>query len=301
MDLQQLQEQVGSGLLCFPVSHFDADLAFDRPAYQAHVDWLLEHAPAAVFAAGGTGEFFSLGLDEYTAVIEAAVEVSGGRTPVIAGCGYGTALAITFARAAAAAGASALLLMQPYLVRSEQEGLYRHIKAVCDSVSIGVIIYNRDNAILQPDTLLRLANACPNLIGFKDGHGDVELLTRIRETLAERLVYVGGMPTAEVFAIPYRAAGVTTYSSAVFNFVPEQAAAFYAAVENDDRATTSEMLKGFFFPYLAIRNRRSGYAVSIVKAGLRAVGRDPGPVRPPLTDLTDSEQAALVQVIDSLQ
>ncbi|MEE8245211.1 MAG: dihydrodipicolinate synthase family protein, partial [Pseudomonadales bacterium] len=99
----------------------------------------------------------------------------------------------------------------------------------------------------------------------------------------------------------YRAAGITTYSSTVFNFVPEQAAAFHAAVENDDRATTSEMLKSFFFPYVAIRNRRSGYAVSIVKAGLRAVGRDPGPVRPPLTDLTDSEQAALAQVIDSLR
>ncbi len=301
MDLQQLQEQVGSGLLCFPVTHFDADLVFDRPSYQAHVDWLLGHAPAALFAAGGTGEFFSLGLDEYTAVIEAAVEVSGGRTPVIAGCGYGTALAITFARAAAAVGAGALLLMPPYLVRSEQEGLYRHIKAVCDSVSIGIIIYNRDNAILQPDTLLRLADACPNLIGFKDGHGDVELLTRVRETLGDRFIYVGGMPTAEVFAIPYKAAGVTTYSSAVFNFIPAQAVAFHAAVEKDDRATTSEMLKSFFFPYLAIRNRRSGYAVSIVKAGMRTVGRDPGPVRPPLTDLTDPEQAALAQLVDSLR
>ncbi len=288
--------------MSFPVTHFDADFGFDRAAYQAHIDWLLGFAPAALFAAGGTGEFFSLRLDEYSDVIAAATEVANGRTPIIAGCGYGTSIAVTFARAAADAGANAIMLMPPYLVVAEQEGLYQHVKTVCDAVSqLGVIVYNRDNAILQPDTLSRLADACPNLIGFKDGHGDIELLTRVCQTLGDRLIYVGGMPTAEMFALPYQAVGVSTYSSAVFNFMPEQAKVFHAAVVSNDLAAVRQMLKSFFFPYTELRNRQRGYAVSIVKAGLRIVGRDAGKVRPPLIDLTSAEQSTLEKIIDGFR
>lgn len=298
MDFEELKTQLASGLLCFPVTHFDADLRFDRDAYQAHTDWLLGHGPAALFAAGGTGEFFCLGRDEYGAIIQAAVEATDRRAPVVAGCGYGTALAIEFATTAAKAGADVVMLLPPYLLVSEQEGLYRHVKAVCAAIDIGVIVYNRDNGILQPDTLLRLAEDCPNLIGFKDGHGNIELLTRIRHTLGDRLVYIGGMPTAEMFALPYQAVGVSTYSSAVFNFIPEQAKRFHAAVLREDQAAVGEMLTTFFFPYTAIRNRRRGYPISIVKAGMRVVGRDAGPVRPPLIDLTPDEDAELAALIE---
>jgi 5-dehydro-4-deoxyglucarate dehydratase len=167
-------------------------------------------------------------------------------------------------------------------------------------VSIGVILYNRDNAVLGPQALASLADACPNLIGLKDGHGDIELLVRIRHRIGDRLVYVGGMPTAETYALPYKAAGIDTYSSAIFNFVPEAAMRFYRAVEHGDADVTSRMLHDFFLPYLDIRNRENGYAVSIVKAGMRVVGRDAGPVRPPLTDLSGEEQAMLGALIEGL-
>jgi 5-dehydro-4-deoxyglucarate dehydratase len=152
------------------------------------------------------------------------------------------------AQAAEAAGAAGLLLLPHYLMVVEQEGLYAHVKAVCDAVKIGVIVYNRDNSVLTPDTLARLVEACPNLIGFKDGYGDIELVWKITTLLGDRLAYVGGMPTAEVFAAPYYAAGVTTYSSAVYNFIPKAALAFYAALRAGDRDTTEAMLRRFFYP-----------------------------------------------------
>ena len=96
---------------------------------------------------------------------------------------------------------------------------------------------------------------------------------------------------------PYHAAGFATYSSAVYNFVPEIAMRFFKAVKAGDTATTDALLTQFFLPYIAIRNRRKGYAVSIVKAGMRAVGRDCGPVRPPLVDLTAEEQTDLARLI----
>jgi 5-dehydro-4-deoxyglucarate dehydratase len=174
-------------------------------------------------------------------------------------------------------------------VFSEQNGLAAHVEAVCKATRLGVIVYNRDNAIVNEDTLARLCDKCPNFVGYKDGIGDIELMQRIRLRMGDRLVYVGGLPTAETFALPYLDMGVTTYSSAVFNFVPEFATGFYAAVRARDHARIDAGLREFILPLVAIRNRRKGYAVSMIKAGMKVIGRDSGPVRPPLTDLTPDE------------
>ncbi len=293
----EMAKKIGEGLLSFPVTHFTRDFAFDEGPYRQHIAWLLEHAAAGLFAAGGTGEFFSLTLDEFSRVVAAAVRETAGRVPVLAGCGYGTAMAKQFAQAAESAGADGLLLMPPYLVNADPTGLLAHAEAVCASTKLGVIFYNRDNAIIDDAMLARLTDRCPNLVGFKDGHGDIELMTRIYARLGDRLTYIGGLPTAETFALPYLEMGVTTYSSAIFNFVPGFAQQFYAAVRSRDRERVYAGLREFVLPYIAIRNRRKGYAVSIVKAGLTAVGRPAGPVRTPLVDLTGQELAELKTLI----
>jgi 5-dehydro-4-deoxyglucarate dehydratase len=119
--------------------------------------------------------------------------------------------------------------------------------------------------------------------------GEIEAMVTIRRRLGDRFSYLGGLPTAEVYAAAYKALGVPVYSSAVFNFIPKTAMDFYRAIAADDHATVGRLIDEFFLPYLAIRNRRAGYAVSIVKAGAKLVGHDAGPVRAPLTDLTDEE------------
>jgi 5-dehydro-4-deoxyglucarate dehydratase len=178
--------------------------------------------------------------------------------------------------------------------------LAAHVEAVCAATRLGVIFYNRDNAILNETTLEQLCARCPNLVGYKDGIGDIELMTRVYARLGDRLTYIGGLPTAETFALPYLEMGVTTYSSAVFNFVPEFAIAFYAAVRRQDRQAVYAGLRDFILPLIAIRNRRKGYAVSIIKAGMKLVGRDSGPVRPPLTDLTVAELDELKALVQGL-
>ena len=116
--------------------------------------------------------------------------------------------------------------------------------------------------------MARLADACPNLIGFKDGVGNVELLVAVRQKLGDRLTYVGGMPTAEVHALAGKAMGITTYSSAVFNFIPEFALEFFQALHAGDQAGLDRMIQEFFLPYLEIRNRRPAMRSAIIKAGL---------------------------------
>lgn len=293
-----MARQIGQGLLSFPVTHLDAVNRFAEAPYREHCAWMLDHDLAGLFAAGGTGEFFSLTPGEVGAVVRAAVAETNGRVPVISGCGYGTEIAVGIARDAEAARADGVLLLPPYLVNSTQVGLAAHIEAVCRSTGLGVIVYNRDNAIVNDETLARLCERNPNLVGYKDGVGDIELMTRIYARMGDRLTYIGGLPTAETFAVPYLTMGVTTYSSAIFNFMPEWALAFYRAVRADDRAEVLKQLQDFVLPYIALRNRSAGYAVSIVKAGCRLVGRDAGPVRSPLTDLTEAEEAELRTLIE---
>jgi 5-dehydro-4-deoxyglucarate dehydratase len=300
MTPQELARQIGSGLLSFPVTPFKPDYSFDEVTYRSNMDWLCGYDVAGLFAAGGTGEFFSLTAAEVPEIVKVAVEETNGRVPVLAGTGYGTAMAREIAIGAEKAGADGLLLLPPYLMHAEQDGLAAHVEAICKSVRIGVIVYNRDNAILQPDTLARLCDRLPNLVGYKDGIGDIELMTRVHSKLGDRLTYIGGLPTAETFALPYLDMGVTTYSSAVFNFVPEFATGFYAAVRRRDHATVHSGLKDFILPLIAIRNRKKGYAVSIIKAGMKVIGRDSGPVRPPLTDLAAQELDELVALVENL-
>ncbi|HYK35713.1 5-dehydro-4-deoxyglucarate dehydratase [Alloacidobacterium sp.] len=300
MSPRELGTEMGKGLLSFPVTHFDGQFKFDEKRYREHIAWLLDYRPAGLFSAGGTGEFFSLALDEFSAVVSAAVKETAGKVPVLAGCGYGTAMAKQFANAAESAGADGILLLPPYLVNTEAAGLVAHAEAVCASTKLGVIYYNRDNAILKEAMLKQLCERCPNLIGFKDGVGDIELMTRIYAQLGNRLTYIGGLPTAETFALPYLEMGVTTYSSAIFNFLPDFARDFYEAVRKHDREYVFARLREFVLPYIAIRNRRKGYAVSIVKAGMKAIGRSAGPVRPPLTDLDANEFNELKMLIAGL-
>ncbi|MDB5765409.1 MAG: kdgD [Collimonas fungivorans] len=297
MTPQELKQTLSSGLLSFPITDFDAQGEFRPSTYAARLDWLAPYGASALFVAGGTGEFFSLTTAEYSNVVRVAVETCRGKVPILAGAGGPTRTAIAFAQEAERLGAQGILLMPHYLTEASQDGLVAHVEAICNSVKFGVVVYNRGICRLNADSVELLAARCPNLIGFKDGIGDIELMVSIRRRIGDRLSYLGGLPTAELFAAPYKALGVPVYSSAVFNFLPKMAIDFYTAIKNDDHATTGRLLDDFFLPYLAIRNKKAGYAVSIVKAGATIVGHDGGPVRTPLIDLNAEEREQLKALI----
>ncbi|MDR5740384.1 5-dehydro-4-deoxyglucarate dehydratase [Caballeronia sp. LZ016] len=298
---QELKQIVSEGLLSFPVTDFDAQGNFRADTYAERLEWLAPYGASALFVAGGTGEFFSLTQPEYSQIVRTATEVCRGKVPILAGAGGPTRTAIAFAQEAEKNGAQGILLMPHYLTEASQEGIAAHAEEVCKAVpKMGVIIYNRANSKLNADMLERLADRCPNLIGFKDGVGEIEAMVTVRRRLGDRFSYLGGLPTAEVYAAAYEALGVPVYSSAVFNFIPKTAMDFYRAIAANDHETTGKLIDEFFLPYLAIRNRRAGYAVSIVKAGAKLVGHDAGPVRAPLTDLTEEEMGQLDALIKKL-
>ncbi|WP_460141958.1 5-dehydro-4-deoxyglucarate dehydratase [Pseudomonas sp. S2_E01] len=298
MTPSELQSVLSSGLLSFPLTDFDQQGDFNAAGYARRLEWLAPYGTSALFAAGGTGEFFSLAASEYRSVIKTAVDTCAGSMPILAGVGGSTRQAIEYAQEAERLGAKGLLLLPHYLTEASQEGVAAHVEAVCKSVKIGVVVYNRNVCRLTAPLLEQLAERCENLIGYKDGLGDVELMVSIRRRLGDRFSYLGGLPTAEVYAAAYKALGVPVYSSAVFNFVPQLATNFYQAIAREDHTAVGKMIDDFFLPYLDIRNRKAGYAVSIVKAGAKIVGHDAGPVRTPLTDLTGEEYEMLAALIE---
>lgn len=298
---QELQRIISEGLLSFPLTDFDANGDFNARGYASRLEWLAPYGASALFAAGGTGEFFSLEPGEYSDVIRTAVDTCRGKVPIIAGAGGSTRQAIAYAQEAERLGAHGILLMPHYLTEASQAGVAAHVEAVCKSVKFGVIVYNRSVCRLEADHMEALADRCPNLIGYKDGLGEIERMVAIRRRMGDRYAYLGGLPTAEVYAAAYRALGVPVYSSAAFNFVPATAMRFYKAISSGDEATVNELLDKFFLPYVQLRNRGAGYAVSIVKAGATLVGHSAGPVRPPLTELTAEEREILAGLIKSVE
>ncbi|GAB2907581.1 5-dehydro-4-deoxyglucarate dehydratase [Streptomyces mayteni] len=292
------------GLLFFPVTPFDATGALNLDAYRAHLRAGLDAGAGAVFAACGTGEFHALTPDEYQRCVATAAEEAAGRVPVVAGVGHGTAVAADLARRAEVAGADGLLVLPPYLVRAGQRGLLRHYAELAAATRLQLIVYQRDNAVLTPESVAQLAGD-PRIIGLKDGLGDLDLLQRVisavRTAHPERpgFRYFNGLPTAELTGPAYRGLGVTLYSSAAFCFVPEIALAFHAALGRDDHDTVGRLLDGFYRPLVELRDRGAGYAISLVKAGVRIRGLDVGEVRAPLAEPEPAHLAELATLIES--
>src|SRR3954468_21239328 len=158
MSPQDLKHVLQSGLLSFPLTDFDASLRFAPTGYAARLEWLQPYGASVLFAAGGTGEFFSLEPTEYADVIRVSVAACRGRTPIVAGAGGGTTLAIRHAQEAERLGAQGILLLPHYLTEVRQAGLVEHVAAVCRSVRIGVVFYNRGASRLTPASLQLLAD-----------------------------------------------------------------------------------------------------------------------------------------------
>ncbi|ARX82626.1 MULTISPECIES: 5-dehydro-4-deoxyglucarate dehydratase [Streptomyces] len=293
--------RVPSGPLFFPVTPYGAEGSVDIEAFRAHVRGGVEAGAAAVFACCGTGEFHALTPEEFQLLVTAAVEETAGRVPVIAGAGYGTALAVRYARLAEAAGADGLLAMPPYLVVAAQEGLLRHYTELAAATSLDVIVYQRDNAVFTPETVVEFARA-DGIIGFKDGLGDLDLMQRVvsavRAEVPGEFLYFNGLPTAELTGLAYRGIGVSLYSSAVFCFAPDLALAFHKALNSGDDETAERLIDGFYRPFVELRKEGRGYAVSLVKAGVRLAGLDVGGVRPPLHEPSDDHVKRLAELIE---
>jgi 5-dehydro-4-deoxyglucarate dehydratase len=289
-----------NGLLFFPITPYRRDGEVDLQELAAHVARGVGAGAGGVFAACGTGEFSALEPDEYAEVVRTAVETVAGRVPVFAGAGGPVRTARRFTDHAAAAGADGVLLLPPYLSEAAGPGLEAYVRAATRE-DLPAIVYNRANARFTEQSAAAVA-ALPQVIGFKDGAGDLDLMSRIVRAVRDRLgeapfYFFNGMPTAEVTQRAYRAIGVPLYSSAAFAFAPRIALAYYHALQRGDDTMIAALDRAFYHPLARLRQQGAGYAVSLIKAGVELAGYPAGDPRPPLTPVLPGHREELARIL----
>ncbi|HEX5407397.1 MAG TPA: 5-dehydro-4-deoxyglucarate dehydratase [Pseudonocardiaceae bacterium] len=292
-----------AGLLAFPLTPFTDSLELDLDVFGEQVRSHLDAGAGALFVACGTGEFSALAPHEVRALLRQARDVADGRVPVFVGAGGGPESARAGVALAEGEGAAGVLLLPPYLVSGPAAGLVEHVRYAVRGRDVPVIVYHRSPGVFTADAALALLDE-PNVIGLKDGFGDIDVMTRIVSTIrgsghprAADFLFFNGLPTAEVSQRAYQAIGVPAYSSAVHCFAPTIAHAFHRAINTGDDAMVDTLLRGFYLPLVALRDETPGFAVSLVKAGARLRGDKVGGVRPPLVDPTAEQLGRLEKII----
>jgi 5-dehydro-4-deoxyglucarate dehydratase len=277
------------GVIAFPVTPFRDDLTLDIAALETNVRALAVHPLAAIVAAGGTGELYSLTPEEHLQVV-ATVIAEAGTIPVIAGVGFNGPAAATLARNAADAGASGILAFPPYYPTPEEDGIHDHYRGIAEATPLGVLIYSRDWFHPGPAFVERLATL-PSIIAWKDGQGDIRRLQFLQARVGDRLVWVGGAGDDMVPA--YYSIGIRSFTSSISNVAPALAVQLHETAAAGDSVTLQRLMREYVIPLYAFRARRRGYEVSAVKGLMNILGMRGGRVRPPLTDLTEADLAEL--------
>jgi len=298
LEPEQVKEKLG-GAVAFPVTPFRQDLSLDREALRQNLGEMLEFPFCAVVAAGGTGEMYSLSLAEYQTVIETTVEAAAGRIPVIAGVGFGHEIALEMAGIAHAAGADGLLCFPPYYPNAHSEGLFHYYKAIGDAVPCAIFIYTRDWVNFTPMEAHKLTEAMPNLVGWKDGQGDLRRYQMIMERVGSRLHWIGGI--GDDMVPGYYSIGIRTYTSSISNIAPRLSLQLHERASILDMAALQRLMSNYVLPLYAMRSRRKGYEVSMMKAAMEILGKPAGPVRPPLVWPRSEEVHNLERLMERYQ
>jgi 5-dehydro-4-deoxyglucarate dehydratase len=268
------------GVFGFPVTPFRQDSTLDLDGLARNVDEMAAHGFCAIVAAGGTGELYSMSVDEIGRVIETTVSAVGKRMPVVAGTGFNVPLGIEIARRAAKAGADCLLILPPYYVSAPETGLFEYYVAIGKATDLPAMVYSRDWAIFTPQMVAKLADRLPNLVAWKDGQGDIRRYQRIMSFNGDRLAWFGGL--GDDCVAGYFAIGVQAYTSSISNIAPALSLALADAGLQQDFARLNDLLQRYVHPLYAIRDRAKGYEVAVMKAAMGIIGLPAGPVRPPL-------------------
>ncbi|MBI2948814.1 MAG: 5-dehydro-4-deoxyglucarate dehydratase [Verrucomicrobia bacterium] len=284
-----------SGVISFPVTPFKADLSLDVEGLRKNLRHLLQHPVCAVVAAGGTGELYSLTPAEHLAVVKATVEETGGKAPVIAGVGFGQQLAVELAKQSAVAGASGILAFPPYYPNADDEGLFEYYRAIGAATRLGLIIYSRDWANFSPAAVERLTQI-PTLIAWKDGQGDIRRFQMIKQRVGDRLYWIGG--AGDDLVPGYYSIGIRTYTSSIANVAPRLSFMLHERAAANDASGLAKLMSDYVVPLYALRARRKGYEVSVMKAMMDLMGLAGGPVRPPLPNVRPEETKELRSLVE---
>jgi 4-hydroxy-tetrahydrodipicolinate synthase len=266
------------------------DGKLDEQVFRALIDWQIASGSHGLVPVGTTGESPTLSHEEHRRAVSICIDEARGRVPVIAGAGSNnTHEAVELARHAEKAGADAVLVVTPYYNKPNQEGLYRHFKAVNDAVGVPIIIYNippRSVVDMSVETMKRLYEL-KNIVGVKDATGNVARVSLQRQSMGTAFIQLSG---EDMTALSCMAAGAHGCISVTANVAPALCAELMEAT-----------FKGDYQHALRVQDRLTPLHAAIfiepgvcgMKYALSVLGRARNEVRLPLVPVVEGTEAAI--------
>ena len=267
----------------------------DFTAYEKHLELQIAGGVSGLVPCGTTGEVPNLSDAEQREVIARTKKVARGRAVVLAGTGSNnTKKSIEGAKAAVEAGADAVMIVMPYYSKPTQEGLFQHVRAIASAIDVPVVLYNipgRSVVELSVDSTLRVLDACPNVVGFKDATGNVlhcqELLLRAKRPIS---VFSGD----DVLTVPMMSVGATGVISVTSNVYPKQVSEMVADALAGRFVEAGKKQVAMFAVHKAMFMEASP---APAKAALSLKGQMNASVRLPIVEATPECRARLSAVM----
>jgi len=229
-------------------------------------------------------------------VVKTIVEESAGRVPVISGTGFNRQIAIELAQQASALGADAILALPPYYPNADEDGLAAYYLAIGSATPLPLFLYSRDWVNPTPAWAEKLAADVPTLFAWKDGQGDTRRYQQIISRLGERLYWIGGIGDDCVPA--YYSIGIRSYTSSIATVSPKLSLQLHDAASSGDATRLAQLMRDFVIPLYALRARRKGYEVSVMKEMMNQLGMAAGPARPPLPQVSPADKRDIQNLLE---
>jgi len=278
-----------------PFRNGDVDLA----AFEKLIETQIAAGISGVVAVGTTGESPTLTHEEKEKVIQRTVKIANGRCKVLAGTGTNsTRDAIEATKFAEKAGVDGALLVAPYYNKPSQEGLFRHFKAIADATSLPVMLYNipgRCSVDIAADTVIRLAEACRNIVSIKEASGSVERVGELRRRLPNEFTIMSG---DDSLTLPFMAVGAVGVVSVASNLFPVEICALVRACDSGDYKS-AESLQRKLFPLFKDLFIEPNPVPAKTALGWR--GAMSAEVRLPLCEMTEANQARLRKTLEAFE
>ena len=271
------------GIIPPVVTPMRADESIDLPGLRSHIDFLLAKGVHGIFVLGTTGEFYALDESEKQAVTAAAVEHCRGRSPVYAGTGAESLREVLrLTKMAEREGVRGVSVITPYFIKPNQAELYDHFRAVAESTSVEVVLYNNPatcgGVSIEPDTVARLAEI-PNIVGIKDSSGDLQNTLELIHRTPPNFSVLMGRDTLLLPALLFGAKGAIP---ATCNIAPE----FCVGIYESHRTGDLEAARQFQLRLSPVRMTLSlATGNGAVKEAMALLGRPVGPNRRPIAPL----------------
>jgi 1-pyrroline-4-hydroxy-2-carboxylate deaminase len=283
------------GVMPATTTAFDQDLNIDHPFVAQHARWLIDNGCTGIIAPGSLGESATLTFEEKVALWSTLVAAVGDRVPVVAAiASLSTAEAIQLAQRAAETGCKGLMVLPPYVYRSDWREMKAHIEAVFRATDLSCMLYNNPVAYgtdFLPEQIASLTKDHDNFAAVKESSTDVRRITWIRELTGDRLTISVGVDDAIVEGI---AAGAVGWVAGLVNALPKESVDLFNYAMNGEHEKADELYR-WFLPLL--RMDTVPKFVQLIKLVQEEVGMGSARVRPPRLELTPEELAEARRVI----